>query len=119
MKTSDVPHLRSTAVADAKETARKTTADKDVSEHKPADTRFASTGSGSPQAGSTSLPLTGGTPRAAESGDPEVHQALAVLQAAQQNRDALGPPAKEAVEAADEDVKKAKDRLADLGYPQD
>ena len=117
MKTTDVPHMKERAVA---ETAKKATSSGEKTEApEPASTRFATAGGTSPQAGSTSLPLAGGKATASESGDPGVHQALARLQAAQQNRDALGPPSKEAVEEADKEVEEAKKRLADLGYPQD
>jgi hypothetical protein len=56
---------------------------------------------------------------AAESGDPAVHKALADLQTAQMNaqthRDAVDQ-AKDAAEGHDEEIRKAKARLAELGY---
>jgi hypothetical protein len=53
--------------------------------------------------------------RAAESSDPAVHQAMAVLQGAQMNRDALDVE-KADIDAADKQVADAKKALADLGY---
>lgn len=56
---------------------------------------------------------------ASESGDPEVHKALADLQAAQMNAQSHKDAADQAndlAEGNDEAVKKAKDRLAELGY---
>lgn len=53
--------------------------------------------------------------RASESGDPAVHQALAVLQGAQMNRAALDVE-KADIDAADQAVADAKKALADLGY---
>ncbi len=52
---------------------------------------------------------------AAASSDPAVHQAMAVLQGAQMNRDALDV-AEADIEAADKAVADAKKALADLGY---
>jgi hypothetical protein len=52
---------------------------------------------------------------ASESGDPAVHHALAVLQGAQMNRDALDVE-KADIDAADQAVADAKKALADLGY---
>lgn len=103
-------------MSDTKSTASKSTTSGKHAEAKdttpePASTRFESPGE-------TSYPLAGGKATASESGDPEVHSALAHLQAAQMNRDALGPPSDESVKEADEAVKAAKQRLADLGYPQ-
>lgn len=53
--------------------------------------------------------------RASESGDPAVHHALAVLNAAQMNREALDVE-KADIDAADKAVEDAKQALAELGF---
>lgn len=52
---------------------------------------------------------------ASESGDPAVHHALAVLDAARMNREALDVE-KADIDAADKQVEDAKQALADLGF---
>ena len=56
----------------------------------------------------------GGLQPAGETSDPLVHQALAELETAERNRDALDVP-EEDKKAADEAVKAAKAKLKDLG----
>lgn len=81
--------------------------------------RFASTAGGSPQAGSTSLPLAGGKPLAGESSDPAVHKLLADRQALVMNRDALAPPVDEAAVAeVDRQLAQVDKQLTELGYAQ-
>jgi len=70
-------------------------------EHKPAEHKPAKAG-----------PLAS----AGASGDPAVQKALAELQTAQMNRDALVVVEKADLDAADEAVAKAKKDLAELGY---
>jgi hypothetical protein len=53
--------------------------------------------------------------RASESGDPAVHQAMAVLDGALMNRAALDVAAGD-IEKADEQVDAARKALAELGY---
>jgi hypothetical protein len=53
---------------------------------------------------------------AAASGDPAVQKALAELQTAQMNRDALVVVEKAELDAADAAVAKAKKDLVELGY---
>jgi hypothetical protein len=55
------------------------------------------------------------SPDAGASGDPRVHEALAKLDIARQNRAALDVP-EPAVEAADKEVADAEAALAELGY---
>jgi len=58
---------------------------------------------------------TGPLARASESGDPAVHQAMAVLDGALMNRAAYDVAAGD-VKAADEQVEAARKALNDLGY---
>lgn len=55
-------------------------------------------------------------PRAAESGDPAVHKALADLQTARQNLAAVRAARETQDPDAEADEKDALQRLADLGY---